>query len=165
MQPEVKSHAARPPGYETTDVNLRGIFIFMGCLVLVCGIMYPSLAALMRGFERRAAHADRQAAQSGPVPAVARPQAYFPQPREQISPSEELKTFRARENAELNSYGWVDRDAGIVRIPIDRAMDILMERGLPTRGGPGDPNAGPSTLELQQQRPRYGTPANPKEAK
>lgn len=137
----------------------------MGCLLLVCGIMYPSLAALMRGWERRAARADRQAAESGPAPAVARSQVYFPQPREQIAPNEELKTFRARENAELNSYGWIDRKAGEVRIPIDRAMDILLERGLPTRGGPGPASAGPSTLQLQQQRPLYGTPVNPKEAK
>jgi hypothetical protein len=40
----------------------------------------------------------------------------------------------------LSSYGWVDREAGIVRIPIDRAMDLLAERGLPARAGP-DPFA------------------------
>ncbi|HEV2330417.1 MAG TPA: hypothetical protein VGY56_16670 [Verrucomicrobiae bacterium] len=39
----------------------------------------------------------------------------------------------AGQNQKLNSYGWVDRSNGIVRIPIDRAMDLLMQRGLPTR--------------------------------
>ena len=37
----------------------------------------------------------------------------------------------AEENAALTTYGWVDRDAGIVRIPIERAMELLAERGLP----------------------------------
>jgi hypothetical protein len=44
------------------------------------------------------------------------------------------------ERDRLSSYGWVDREAGIVRIPIDRAMDLLAERGLPARAGP-DPFA------------------------
>jgi hypothetical protein len=39
--------------------------------------------------------------------------------------------MQAEENAALTTYGWVDRDAGIVRMPIERAMEILVERGLP----------------------------------
>ena len=45
-----------------------------------------------------------------------------------------LRAFRDREDAELHSYGWVDRNAGTVRIPIDRAKDLLLERGLPVKG-------------------------------
>jgi hypothetical protein len=41
--------------------------------------------------------------------------------------------MRAAEDAALDSYGWVDKDAGIVRIPVDRAMEILAKKGLPSR--------------------------------
>jgi hypothetical protein len=38
-----------------------------------------------------------------------------------------LRETRVREDAELKQYGWVDREAGIVRLPIDRAMDLVLE--------------------------------------
>jgi hypothetical protein len=44
-----------------------------------------------------------------------------------------LEAMRAEQAAELSTYGWVDRNAGTVRIPIDRAKDLLIERGFPVR--------------------------------
>jgi hypothetical protein len=41
--------------------------------------------------------------------------------------------MRADEDERLNNYGWVDEDAGIVRIPISEAMKLTLQRGLPTR--------------------------------
>ncbi len=55
----------------------------------------------------------------------------FPEPTLQTTPRTNIKTLRAHEDAVLGSYGWIDADAGIARIPIDRAMTILVERGLP----------------------------------
>src|SRR5437762_1164629 len=51
----------------------------------------------------------------------------------QIASDADLKQLRATEDAVLTTYGWIDRKNGIVRIPIDRAMDLLLQRGLPTR--------------------------------
>jgi hypothetical protein len=48
-----------------------------------------------------------------------------PPPRLQADPATDLAAERAREQAQLDGYAWVDRDAGIARIPVDRAMDIL----------------------------------------
>ena len=56
-----------------------------------------------------------------------------PEPRLQIHPREDLQDLRASEDAILNSYGWVDKNAGIVRIPIDEAMKLILQRGLPAR--------------------------------
>ena len=53
----------------------------------------------------------------------------------QIRPSEELAVHRAAEDVLLNHYQWVDRDLGIARIPVDRAMSILVEKGFPVRNG------------------------------
>ncbi len=48
-----------------------------------------------------------------------------PEPRLQSDPAPDLAAERAREQAQLDGYAWVDRDAGIARIPVGRAMDIL----------------------------------------
>lgn len=53
-----------------------------------------------------------------------------PEPRLQSDPAADMAAFRARQEASLRSYGWVDKQAGIARIPVDRAMHLLVERGL-----------------------------------
>jgi hypothetical protein len=58
---------------------------------------------------------------AGPLP---------PEPRLQDHPREDLATLRAQEDADPHSYGWVDRNAGVVRIPIEQAMKLTLERGL-----------------------------------
>lgn len=74
-------------------------------------------------------------------------------PRLQLAPDVDLQAFRAREDAELNSYGWIDRTAGVVRIPIDRAMELIAQRGLPARSETNKTELGPSSFDLQQKRP------------
>jgi hypothetical protein len=54
-----------------------------------------------------------------------------PEPRLEPDPLAPRRRVRAGEDAVLTTYGWVDRSAGVARIPITRAMEILVERGLP----------------------------------
>jgi hypothetical protein len=56
-----------------------------------------------------------------------------PPPRLQVHPAEDLKAYRAKEDATLDSYGWADKSAGVVRIPIERAMELSLQRGFPVR--------------------------------
>ena len=56
-----------------------------------------------------------------------------PEPRLQTNPRQDLADLRAREEQALTSYSWVDRNAGVVRIPIDEAIKKTLERGLPAR--------------------------------
>src|SRR5262249_49363321 len=51
-----------------------------------------------------------------------------PPPRLQVHPLDELRQLHMREDAQLGTYGWVDRPHGIVRLPVDRAMALLAER-------------------------------------
>jgi hypothetical protein len=74
-----------------------------------------------------------------------------PQPRLQEHPWEELQQLRARENKELSTYGWQDQKAGIVRIPINRAIDMVAEKGLPYQQA-GQP-AGVSKVPVSQPTP------------
>jgi len=70
-----------------------------------------------------------------------------PEPRLQVSAPKDLEQYKAAQGEILNSYGWVDQKAGIVRIPIERAMDILVQRGLPVRGAAPAKQGMPKTSE------------------
>jgi hypothetical protein len=77
----------------------------------------------------------------------------FPKPDLQIDDDHaERTTLLAAQNQKLNSYGWIDRSNGIVQIPIDRAIDLLAQRGLPSRTN-GILQTDGSPLQLIQERP------------
>ena len=67
-----------------------------------------------------------------------------PEPRLQVNAPQDLERYRIEQDKVLDSYGWVDHKAGIVRIPITRAMDILLQQGFPVRRG------SPSNSEMLQ---------------
>jgi hypothetical protein len=56
-----------------------------------------------------------------------------PSPQLQAKPRQDLQEYCSDEEKKLDTYAWVDRGAGVVRLPIDRSMDLLLQRGLPTR--------------------------------
>jgi hypothetical protein len=53
------------------------------------------------------------------------------EPRLQVQAPKELKTLQTAEQEILTSYAWVNKEAGIARVPVDRAMRLVLERGLP----------------------------------
>ncbi|MBV9673624.1 MAG: hypothetical protein JO076_12480, partial [Verrucomicrobia bacterium] len=72
----------------------------------------------------------------------------FPSPRLQVNPRDDLVNYQNRENRTLNSGGWIDRSKGIVRIPIEQAMALIVQRGLPVR----PTELGPTEVEVQRQK-------------
>jgi hypothetical protein len=73
----------------------------------------------------------------------------FAQPRLETNERTEINRFRLEEEQRLHSYGWVDQSAGVAYIPIDRAMQLVAQRGLNTT-----PKAGeypPSTINTVNQ--------------
>jgi hypothetical protein len=118
------------PGHEERDVQLRPLIISGVSLALLAGM---SLLAMWLLFDYFAV---RRARFEVPPPLLQAPQ-LPPEPRLQVSPTHDWREMLAAEMATLHSYGWVDRQAGIVRIPIDRAIEILAERGLPHDRGAG----------------------------
>jgi hypothetical protein len=64
---------------------------------------------------------------------VKEPARSFPEPRLQSTPWTDLTTFRAQQEHHLNGYGWVDEKLGVARIPIAKAKELLLQRGLPVR--------------------------------
>ena len=61
-----------------------------------------------------------------------------PLPRLQTQPFKDIYLLRKGETEKLESYAWVDKPAGVTRIPIERAMEIVLEKGLPARTGGAD---------------------------
>jgi hypothetical protein len=74
-------------------------------------------------------------------------------PRLQPIPANEIYEFRQREDAELTEYGWVDRNAGTVRIPIEEAKRLLLQRGLPSRAQAGAPREGAADADAAVMMP------------
>lgn len=57
----------------------------------------------------------------------------MPAPGLQLTPWVAWKEFKAGQAAHLNGYGWVDEHAGIARVPIQKAKELLLKQGLPVR--------------------------------
>jgi hypothetical protein len=108
------------------DLQLRPVITFGIVLAGVTALILLGLAWLFQAFNTRLAQQDVP-----PAPLAQTRQQLPPEPRLQVAPAQELQQMRAAEEALLHSYGWVDQTAGIVRIPVDRAMTLLVERGLP----------------------------------
>ncbi|MCZ2075449.1 MAG: hypothetical protein HUU41_20355 [Bryobacteraceae bacterium] len=118
--------------HETKDVNIRAIVIFGIGLAAVCVLVLAFLAFLFGLLER-------VQPEPAPTSALEVPFQPPPEPRLQVRPSVDMERLNAFQDNILNRYGWVDRSAGVVRIPIDRAMEIVAERGIPKTLGAGGP--------------------------
>ncbi|HXV81820.1 MAG TPA: hypothetical protein VEG60_18215 [Candidatus Binatia bacterium] len=114
-------------GHELSDLRPGYVGVFAIAIAIVIGAAVVITSLLMN--YRAVQHARRDA----PVPPLAREREATPQLRLQVDAPGELRQMRQAEEAVLTSYGWVDKDAGIVRIPVDRAMEILAKKGLPAR--------------------------------
>lgn len=116
--------------HEESDINVGGVFAFGAGLTAVAAVVFVFVWLLFVYFDRR-----ERPAEPSPNPMAAGQDTRLPpQPRLQTAPREDLAALRAREDARLNAYEWVDKAAGTVRIPIAEAMKLTVQRGLPTRG-------------------------------
>lgn len=145
-------------GHEQTDLSAKAIASFLAILTVIVGFVGIGMAGLyviLTGLE------DRQEAPASPLAAD---QVLPPDPRLQALPAIDLAEMRAQEAAVLKTYGWVSREAQVVRIPVDRAMALVASRGLPvfpitppTEFQPGSSTGTPAALEP-------GAPAAPQPA-
>lgn len=131
---------------EGDGISYSGIIWFIVVLTVVTVVCQGLMWVLLRTFQHQQATSgvapaplsapvtERQA-QDGRVymdmASIGMPNG--PQPRLLVNEPMNLAEFAKREQEILHTYGWVDRSAGTVRIPIDKAKDLLMERGLPVR--------------------------------
>lgn len=112
------------PEYEQRDVYLRGVLWTATGLAVTLIVIFIAI----RIFESVLASRYDTGASRRLAPNIE-----VPPPRLQTNPASDLAELRAAEEAQLSSYGWVDRQAGVIRIPIERAIELTAERGLPAR--------------------------------
>jgi hypothetical protein len=116
--------------HEASDINFRGV-VTSGIGLLVLGALVYVVVWVFFGFlsERNS----RASAQLAYPLAAGQQDRVPPEPRLQTNPRADLRELRESEDKRLDSYGWVDRNAGIVHIPIDDAIKLTLQRGLPSR--------------------------------
>jgi hypothetical protein len=125
-------------GYEKTDAH-AGATVRAGLTIL--GVMFLTalvLVPMYRFLGRREKAEQEPAATVLKADPAAAPSSF---PRLVTSEPAVLAEFRAQEDAFLAGWGWVEKDQGIARMPIEEAMKIVAERGLPTFPAPGPATA------------------------
>jgi hypothetical protein len=124
--------ADRGPGYEQRDANIPGLLQFAFWMAVVLAVTLIGMRFTFDYFKK--------VEPLGPTasPMVKETDRMLPpSPRLQVQPHLELEDYCEGQEQEVNSYGWVNQQSGVVRIPVDRAMDLILTRGLPARS-PGD---------------------------
>lgn len=119
--------------HERRDVNVFQITAFGIGLLLSCIVVVFAMWAM---FDFLFSREDAKNANNPGALMMGQQSKLPPEPRLQAEPKVELKDLEADEDAILSSYGWIDPNKGIVRIPIDQAIDIVAQKGLPSKPSP-----------------------------
>lgn len=142
---DTKAHHPVSATTEGDGVNYRGIVVFVGILVVttvVCELIVVGMYKMFDSQSRQNAVARAPlSAPAGTLP---------PPPNLLLDEPANLKTFREKEALDLETYGWQDKNAGFVRLPIDRAKELVLERGLPVRGAATPAAAEPAKAEIKK---------------
>jgi hypothetical protein len=163
-------HARPAAAVEGDGVSYSGIVWFV--VILTLTTVFCQLV-VWGAFELMAWRVDRGDGPRAPL-AAERPQPAIdggrmvtgtdesPRPALLVSEPDVLREFRETERTGQSSYQWIDRNAGTIRIPIDRAKTLVLERGLPARPGPTpaaptpEPAAAPGAATPPAPEPRTG---------
>ncbi|MBZ5501213.1 MAG: hypothetical protein LAN59_03090 [Acidobacteriia bacterium] len=124
--PKPDSPADRGAGYERTDAHIGSLLQFAFWMAVV-------IAVVMVGMKWTFDYYARTQPLGAPASPLVAGRELPPSPRLQVQPRLELKDYCEAQQQDVNSYAWVDRSSGVVRVPVDRAMDLLLARGLAAR--------------------------------
>ena len=132
---DTKQHHAAPAlPVEGDGISYSGIVWFVVILTVVTvvcmGLMWGLFAFLDKRHDASDIARSPLAAPQGQLP---------PAPTLLTDEPTNLLQYKKSEDTALSSYGWVDKEAGTVRLPIDRAKQLLLERGLPVRNATPPP--------------------------
>ena len=149
-------------GFEQEDLSSRSALYFLAGLVLVCLVVYLIVFGMYRFLDSYAT------AHQPPMSPMVTPEAdtravtpqnaeTFPQPRLEENERTQFRSFIEDQDRKLATYDWVDKDRGTVRIPIDRAMELIEQRGLPVHAegaSSAQSSAAKSSAPVKKQTPK-----------
>ena len=122
-QPQVQGAPSATPlrSHEEREVSLRALALALGSLTVLTIVTMLALSWLFGVLLRSERQAER------PLLSLARERPAPAGPRLQVDPYGDLRAMRESEERLLNNYGWIDRAAGVVHVPIDRAMELAAQ--------------------------------------
>ena len=132
----MESHAAKhhsPEGnhpetlHEISTVQVKPIILFAVILAITALASFATVKILLDYMNFNYTRTDTQ------LSPLANPDQLPPTPRLEVASGQYLKELRAREGTSLKGYYWVNKDLGVVGIPVERAIELLAQRGLPAR--------------------------------
>lgn len=115
--------------HERSDVRVAPLVVFLVILALGCAAAFGLMNLLFGVFDANALSRDL------PEHPLAPEHELPPQPRLQQNPPEVMSAFAAEQDQELTTPAWLDRDAGVVRLPVEAALELVLREGLPVREG------------------------------
>lgn len=115
--------------YEHTDANVGAIVTFGLWLAVTAVVVHIGMGLM---YAMLIARANTTVEQRYPL-GVSGDAKLPPEPRLQQFPEREMRTYEESERQRLTTYGWVNEEQGVAHIPIDEAMRLTLERGLPAR--------------------------------
>jgi hypothetical protein len=148
----------RGPGYETRDASIPALLKFAFWMALTLIVTLVGMKLTFNHFKK--------IEPMGPTASPMVSDTYRmlpPSPRLQAHPRQELKDYCAAQEQEVDTYGWVDQPSGVTRIPIDRAIALTLERGLPARPAAEAPTGAamvPTTLPTVPEGADVGGPCD-----
>lgn len=113
--------------HEISTVQVKPIVLFAVVLAVTALATFATVKVLLDYMNFNFARTDV------PLSTLAQPDQQPPTPHLQVSSGQDLVELRAKENTALHEYHWLNKDLGVVGIPIERAIELLAQRGLPTR--------------------------------
>ena len=116
--------------HEGSDVDFFSVLKFAAGLAALVIVSYLVVYGVFRYLS---ASADRVSGERLYPLAAGQENRLPPEPRLQTNPKQDLLDLRTQERDQLTGYHWVDKNNGVVRIPIEDAMRLTIERGLPSR--------------------------------
>jgi len=135
-------------GFEESDVNVFAVGK-VGIALLLVTILAMALVGGVFNYLKSMEGGEAKATDPAKV---------FPEPQLEKTPIPDLKAVRAAEDRVLTTYDWVDKQKGVVRIPIAQAMDMVVKKGLPVRASAPPTSEGVSVptesgLGMKMQQP------------
>ena len=144
------------PGFERQDLGSKPILAFIVSVVVIGVLVYYVIWGIFHfldAYDRKnqktmspMVQVEQDTREPYPAKTAEKIQQQFPEPRLEDNERTELNDFRYSEEEKLNSAGWVDQSAGVAHIPIDRAMELIAQRGLPTTPQAGTEPASPVNM-------------------
>jgi len=115
--------------WEKRDAHIPALVQFAFWMAVVMAVTMTGMYFAFNSFKK----SNPMGPTASPMVAENAPRVMPPKPLLQVRPHQELKDYCAAQQEQVSTYGWVDQPSGVVRVPVDRAEELILAKGLPAR--------------------------------